>query len=208
MSGNPLLKRLLDAGLQFTEMSREQADKLVKEFVRNGQAKRKDRELLVEQLLERGRAVSEGVAAVIQREIGKHLATVVARLDDVEDRVEELAGRLGSAVVRGGKQPSSPSGAPSPASAAARDSASAKQASTSPAGKQSASKKKASKKSATKKSTGKKSATKKSAGKKKAAGKKSAVKQSASTTAAPAKQAKVTSAPTAPATSAPGAGQA
>lgn len=198
MSGNPLLKRLLDAGLQFTEMSREQADKLVKEFVRSGQAKRKDREVLVEQLLERGRAVSEGVAAVIQREIGKHLATVVARLDDVEDRVEELAGRLGSAVVRGGKQPSSPSEAPTPASASAQGSASTKKASTSPAGKQSASKK-----SATKKSTGKKSA-----GKKKAAGKKSAAKQSASTTAAPAKQAKVTSAPTAPATSAPGAGQA
>ena len=56
----------------FTDVLRE-AEKLVKEFVRNGQAKRKDREVLVEQLLARGRAVTDGITAAIQREIAKQV---------------------------------------------------------------------------------------------------------------------------------------
>jgi len=161
MSTHPILKRMLDAGLQFTEMSREQADKMVKEFVRSGQAKRKDREVLVEQLLERGRAVTEGIAAAIQREVGKHLATVVARLDEVEDRVEDLAGRLG---VAGGSKASARVATSAPESAPATK-AKVKQA---PA-KKAPAKKSATKKTAAKKAPAKKSATKKAPAKKSAA---------------------------------------
>ena len=38
MTGNAQIKRLLDAGMHFTEMTQEQAEKLVKEFVKNGDA--------------------------------------------------------------------------------------------------------------------------------------------------------------------------
>ena len=75
MSGNPLLKRLLDAGMQFTEMSQEQAEKLVKEFVKTGQARRKDSEQMVQQLVDRGRSATEQIVSTVQAELSKQLGT-------------------------------------------------------------------------------------------------------------------------------------
>ena len=95
MSGNPLLKRLLDAGMQFTEMSQEQAEKLVKEFVKTGQARRKDSEEMVQQLVDRGRSATEQIVSTVQSELSKQLGKFAGRLDDIEDRVEDLAKRVG-----------------------------------------------------------------------------------------------------------------
>ena len=44
MTDSPLLKRLLDAGAQFGEMSQKNAEKLVNDFVKAGQLRRKDAE--------------------------------------------------------------------------------------------------------------------------------------------------------------------
>ena len=100
MSGNNLLKRLIDAGMQFTEISQDQAEKLVKEFVKNGQARRKDSEVLVQQLVERGRVASEQFVASVQAEFTKQLGRVALRLDDLEGRVEDIAARLGVPAPR------------------------------------------------------------------------------------------------------------
>ena len=94
MSGTSLLKRMLDAGMQFTEMSQEQAEKLVKEFVKAGQARRKDSSELVQQLVDRGRTATEQWVSAAQSEIGKQLNRFAGRLDEVESRVEELAAGL------------------------------------------------------------------------------------------------------------------
>jgi polyhydroxyalkanoate synthesis regulator phasin len=95
MSGNALIKRLLDAGMQFTGMTQEQAEKIVKELVRNGQARRKDSEKLVEELVSRGREVTESAVAAMQAEWAKQLGRFAARLDDIESNVEEIAQKLG-----------------------------------------------------------------------------------------------------------------
>ena len=95
MPGNPLLKRLLDAGMQFTEMSQEQAEKLVKEFVKTGQTRRKDSEQMVQQLVDRGRNATEQIVSTVQAELSKQLGRVAGRLDDIEDRLEDLAQRVG-----------------------------------------------------------------------------------------------------------------
>ena len=95
MSGTPLLKRMLDAGVQFTETSQDQAEKLVKEFVKAGQARRKDSEELVRQVVERGRSASEQLVATVQAEINKQLSKFASRLDEVEGRVEDIAKKLG-----------------------------------------------------------------------------------------------------------------
>ena len=97
MSGNPLLKRLLDAGMQFTEMSQGQAEKLVKELVKNGEARRKDSEQLVHQLVGRGRSATEQVVSAVQAELTKQLGKFASRLDEIEGRVEELAQKVGIA---------------------------------------------------------------------------------------------------------------
>ncbi len=97
MSGNALLKRLLDAGMNFTEISQDQAEKLVKEFVKGGQARRKDTEKLVHEMVERGRSATEGLVSTVQAEISKQLGKFASRLDDVESRVEVIAQKVGLA---------------------------------------------------------------------------------------------------------------
>ena len=97
MSESPLLKRMLDAGMQFTEMSQKQAEKLVKEFVKVGQARRKDTDEMVRQLVERGRGLSEQIVATVQAELSKQLGKLAGRLDDVEARLEAVAARVGIA---------------------------------------------------------------------------------------------------------------
>lgn len=98
MAANPLLKRMLDAGMQFTEMSQKQAEKLVKQFVKAGQARKKDSDEMVRQIVERGRTLSEQIVASVQAELAKQMGKFAGRLDDVEGRVEALAAKVGLAA--------------------------------------------------------------------------------------------------------------
>ena len=95
MSGSPLLKRMLDAGVQFTGTSQEQAEKLVKDFVKVGQARRKDTEDLVRQIVDRGRTATEHLVAAVQAEVNKQMSKAAGRIDVLEARVEEIAKKLG-----------------------------------------------------------------------------------------------------------------
>ncbi len=95
MTGSPVLKRLLDTGMQYTEMSQKNAEKLVSDFVRAGQVRRKDAEKTVKQLVERGRTTTEHVVSLIQSEVSKQLGKFAQRLDDVEARVEDVASNFG-----------------------------------------------------------------------------------------------------------------
>jgi polyhydroxyalkanoate synthesis regulator phasin len=147
MTGSPLLKRLLDTGAQFTSMSQKNAEKLVSEFVKAGEMRRKDAEKAVQQLVERGRATSEHLISLIQAETSKQLGRFANRLDDVESRVEEVAGNLGFA-----SKPARKSAGPSGVAKVATKKAPAKKA---PA------KKAAAKKTAAKKAPAKKAAAKK-----------------------------------------------
>ena len=95
MTGSPVLKRLLDTGMQYTEMSQKNAEKLVSDFVKAGQVRRKDAEKTVKQLVERGRTTTEHVVSLIQSEVSKQLGKFAQRLDDVEARVEDVASNFG-----------------------------------------------------------------------------------------------------------------
>jgi polyhydroxyalkanoate synthesis regulator phasin len=95
MTGSPVLKRWLDTGLQYTEMSQKNAEKLVSDFVKAGQVRRKDAEKTVKQLVERGRTTTEHVVSLIQSEVSKQLGKFAQRLDDIEARVEDVAGNFG-----------------------------------------------------------------------------------------------------------------
>jgi polyhydroxyalkanoate synthesis regulator phasin len=95
MTGSPVLKRWLDTGMQYTEMSQKNAEKLVSDFVKAGQVRRKDAEKTVKQLVERGRTTTEHVVSLIQSEVSKQVGKFAKRLDDVEARVEDVAGSFG-----------------------------------------------------------------------------------------------------------------
>ena len=152
MSGHTLFKRLLDAGMQFTEMTQEQAERIVKELVKSGEARKKDSAKMVEELLSRGREAGGSAVASMQSELTKQLGKFAGRLDDIEASVEEIAKKLGVA----GKA------APAPAPAPAAKKAAAKKA---PA-KKAAAKKAPAKKAPAKKAPAKKAAAKKAPAKK------------------------------------------
>jgi polyhydroxyalkanoate synthesis regulator phasin len=153
MAAKPMLKRMIDAGVQFTEMSQNNAEKVVSEFVKAGQLRRKDAEQVVSHLVERGRTATEQVFGMIQAEVAKQLAKFANRLDDVEARVEDVAGKVGL-----GKQatPGSAKTAPVTKTAAKKAPARKKAAAT----KAVAASKAPAKKAATKKAATKKAAAK------------------------------------------------
>ncbi|MEY2754136.1 MAG: Histone H1-like nucleoprotein, partial [Actinomycetota bacterium] len=106
---------------------------------------RKDTEVLVEQVVARGREAAEQLVATVQAEVAKHTARLTAQLEDLESRVDELAARLGVTVP--GKKVA-PAAAPAPAV------------------KKAAAKKAPAKKAAAKKAPAKKAAAKKAPAKK------------------------------------------
>jgi polyhydroxyalkanoate synthesis regulator phasin len=95
MAANTIVKRMLDAGVQFTEMSQSSAEKLVNEFVKAGQLRKKDAEEAVQELVDRGRSSTEHLFALVQSEVAKQLSRFADRVDGVEGRIEELAQSMG-----------------------------------------------------------------------------------------------------------------
>ncbi|MEK7426560.1 MAG: hypothetical protein AAB131_22280 [Actinomycetota bacterium] len=142
MAPHTIVKKMLDAGVQFTEMSQSSAEKLVSEFVKAGQLRKKDAGKTVQELVDRGRSSTEQLLSVVQSEVAKQLARFADRVDGIEDRIEDLAKSVGAMAKR--------TAAPAPAAAAPAKKAPAKK---SPA-----------KKAPAKKSAAKKSAAKKAAG--------------------------------------------
>jgi polyhydroxyalkanoate synthesis regulator phasin len=129
MTGSPVLKRLLDTGMQYTEMSQKNAEKLVSDFVKAGQIRRKDAEKTVKQLVERGRTTTEHLVSLIQSEVSKQLGKFAKRLDDVEGRVEDVASSFGLGSKTAAKKARTVvKSAAAPAKKAARKKAPAKKA--------------------------------------------------------------------------------
>jgi polyhydroxyalkanoate synthesis regulator phasin len=161
MAAKPLFKRLLDAGMQFSEMSQQSAEKLVSDFVKAGEIRRKDAERTVGLLVERGRSSTEQVLASVQSEVSKQLGRFAEQIDDIEDRLEDLAERMGMrSKSSAGATPSGGAAKKAPAKKAPAKKAPAKKA---PA-KKTAAKKTAAKKAPVKKAAVKKAAVKKAAG--------------------------------------------
>ncbi|MEY2581345.1 MAG: hypothetical protein QOE09_1194 [Ilumatobacteraceae bacterium] len=158
MTASPVLKRLLDTGMQYTEMSQKNAEKIVSEFVKAGQVRRKDAEKVVQRLVDRGRSATEHLVGVVQAEVANQLGRLAERLDDIEARVEDVAGSFGIGRSSAAKSAPRPAAGPSGVAKVVARKASAQKAST----------KKAStaKKSSAKKSTAKKSSIKKASAKK------------------------------------------
>lgn len=88
------LQRLVDSGLQISEMSRQQAESVVRQLVKAGEVQRRDAEDLVQRLLEMGRETTIRVAEQVEAELLRQVRQVSARLDDVESRVESLTSQL------------------------------------------------------------------------------------------------------------------
>ena len=65
MAKNPI-QNLIDSGLQFTEMQRKEAEKVVKKLVKSGEVRRAEAEKTVQSLIERGKETTSVIAAVVK----------------------------------------------------------------------------------------------------------------------------------------------
>ena len=70
------IQKFIEAGMQFTEVSRKQAEAFVQSLVKSGEVRRKDAEQLVQTLVDRGRETTESVAAAVQAEIDATLLRI------------------------------------------------------------------------------------------------------------------------------------
>ena len=85
-----LFKNALDAGMAFTQLTRQRADAIVKEFVRSGEVSREQAAERVEELIDRSRKNTEVLLSVVRKEIDDRLANLATR-----DDLARLAARLG-----------------------------------------------------------------------------------------------------------------
>ncbi len=164
---NNLLKRLLDAGVTFGEVTQTKADEIFT-ILRDSGVKRKEAEKTVLELADQARQQTDKFVARIKSELADQIVSVADRLDSLEDKIEDLAERA-AGVVNPPKAPATKA----PAANATTTKAPSKKA---PAKKATA-KKATAKKATSKKATTKKAAVKKTGAKKKTVAKKAAAKK-------------------------------
>jgi polyhydroxyalkanoate synthesis regulator phasin len=100
MAASPL-KKLIDGGVELADLSRKQIDTMAKQLAKVGDVRRKDAEQFVDELVHRSRETSDQFSASVeqivtsmQREVGKQVALLAERFDELEDRLEDLAESL------------------------------------------------------------------------------------------------------------------
>jgi polyhydroxyalkanoate synthesis regulator phasin len=142
MAQSDVLKRYLDAGMAFTQLTRTRAEGIVKELVRAGEVRRERTQETVDDLIERSRRNTEALVNLVRKEVNSQLSQLglATKLD-----LSRLERRLGF----GGKK------APAKKTAAKKGPA-----------KKAAAKKGPAKKTAAKKAPAKKTAAKKAPAKK------------------------------------------
>ncbi len=87
-----VIKRLVDAGVEFTGVSQSKAEALVRKLVRDGELRRKDAETAVATLVGKGKDTETIVVSCARS--ARQLEKPATRADDVEHRVEEVLSTL------------------------------------------------------------------------------------------------------------------
>src|SRR3954452_5024761 len=90
---NPI-RRMLDAGLQLSELSQANAERIVAELVKAGEVRRRDAEALVREMLENSRVASDRIRATVRDEVTRQFGAMTGRLDQVESLIEQLVARM------------------------------------------------------------------------------------------------------------------
>ena len=189
MNSNDLIKRLIDAGLSFTQMTQARAEEIAKDLQDAGQLRMDEVQSTVQELMDRGRENTENLVRIVQREVTKQLENLGVDMTDLQARVEELTSRFSAwtsgATGAGPRRGAAAGGAKRTArkstakTSGAKKTTAKKSAATKTAAKKTTAKKTTARKSAAKKTTAKKSAATKTTAKKTTA-RKSAARKSAS----------------------------
>lgn len=98
MAENDMLRRYMDAGLAFTQMTRSRARAIVQDMVRAGELQRDQTQEWVDELLERSRKNTEQMLELVRKEVREQLASMgLATKDDIARLESRLGGSSGAA---------------------------------------------------------------------------------------------------------------
>jgi len=184
MTTNDLIKRMIDAGLQFTQMTQARAEEIARDLQESGAVRFDEVQSTVSELMERGRDNTEQLLGLIQREVSKQLANFGVDVKDLEARVEELHQRVTRAWPSKGRPATSTAAKAAPAPSASASATSKRSTAKKSATKKTTAKKAAAKRSTAKKATAKKATAKKATAKKSPAKRSTTKKRAAKKTAA------------------------
>jgi len=99
MPENETLKRYLDAGMAFTQLTRARAEEIVKDLVKRGEVRREQVQEQVEELLDRSRQNTEMLVGVVRKEIADQLGNLgLATKDDIKRLEAKIAKASGPAT--------------------------------------------------------------------------------------------------------------
>jgi polyhydroxyalkanoate synthesis regulator phasin len=111
MAQNDLLKRYIDAGLEFTQLTQSRAEALVRDLVKAGEVQADQAREVVGDLLERSRKSSERLLETVRHEVREQITSLgLANKDDL-DRIEERIASLVGAATAPAKKAATRAGA-------------------------------------------------------------------------------------------------
>ena len=88
MAQNDLIKRLLDAGLQFTQMTQRRAEELVADLVKAGEVQAEQAQTFVTEVYDRSRKNSEEFVDRVRAEVRNQVAALDLVTRDTLNRLE------------------------------------------------------------------------------------------------------------------------
>lgn len=98
MAQNQLLKRYLDAGMHFTQMTQQRAEAIVKDLVKAGEVQAEQAQSAVGDLVERSRKNTDRLVSQIRKEVRNQMAVAEFVTKDVVNRlqsqIEEIRSQL------------------------------------------------------------------------------------------------------------------
>ena len=101
MAQNQILKRYLDAGMHFTQMTQQRAEAIVKDLVKAGEVQAEQAQTTVRDLVERSRSNTERLLEQVRGEVQKQLAVAEYVTKDVVTRMQAQIDELRSQLPGG-----------------------------------------------------------------------------------------------------------
>lgn len=129
MAQNDVLKRYLDAGLNFSALTQSRAEALVKDLVKAGELQADQAREAVTDLLERSRKNSEKLLDTVRKEVKAQITGLgVANKGDLDKLEARIAGFFGAATKPAKKAAKKAAAKKAPAKKAAAKKTAAKKA--------------------------------------------------------------------------------
>jgi polyhydroxyalkanoate synthesis regulator phasin len=105
MAENDTLRRYLDAGMAFTQLTRARAQGIVKDLVKAGEIQREQAQERVEELMDRSRKNTEQLLDVVRKEVRQQLSAMgLATKDDIARLERKIAAASGAKKTTSAKK--------------------------------------------------------------------------------------------------------